>query len=320
MKIITCPMPIIFILIPRLFYFVFAQQQLSPVLYTIVLKENSPYSALEAFKQLAVGIPDKSIKAVNFLDIGDFHAFVLEGKVDLSLSDLIKSNLVAYIEPESKIHLAKVEGEYDWKSGAPFPSTSESDGLKDNPNMKETEIHMAGSNKNKCAAKSPRFLDWKQKDICAKDGNQELMINFSSVNNQAGDAKILQSNAPWNLSRICRRPTYSPTSDYIFDGFGCADSDVYVLDTGVSVTHPQFQGRAVNVGNFSMESSQDDINGHGTHVAGIIGSYVYGVCKNIQIKAIKILTSKGTGSSIGLLRALNWIAGNHNKNRKNIIK
>lgn len=134
------------------------------------------------------------------------------------------------------------------------------------------------------------------------------------------DVQEIQLEAPWNLSRICRRSTYAAASNYIFDAYGCADTDAYVLDTGVLITHPQFEGRASSVANFSTESSWDDLNGHGTHVAGIIGSHEWGVCKSIRIKSVKILAGNGSGNSISLLRALSWIAQNHNPARYSVIK
>jgi serine protease len=58
----------------------------------------------------------------------------------------------------------------------------------------------------------------------------------------------------------------------------------YVLDTGVVSTDPGFGGRA---------SGDVDCHGHGTHVAGIIGSSEFGVAKNVKIVSIKIADCKG---------------------------
>lgn len=59
----------------------------------------------------------------------------------------------------------------------------------------------------------------------------------------------------------------------------------YVLDTGVALTDPGFAGRA---------SGDVDCHGHGTHVAGIIGSTEFGVAKNVKIVSIKIADCSGT--------------------------
>jgi len=135
-----------------------------------------------------------------------------------------------------------------------------------------------------------------------------------------GNNVVVQTNAPWNLSRVCRRVTYASISNFYFDSYGCADVDAYILDTGVAVGHPQFQGRASHAANFTYESNADDLNGHGTHVAGVVGAQLYGVCKQIQIKSVKILAGNGAGNSVALLLALQWVAQNHRKDRKSIVK
>lgn len=58
----------------------------------------------------------------------------------------------------------------------------------------------------------------------------------------------------------------------------------YVLDTGVTSSDPGFGGRA---------SGDVDCHGHGTHVAGIIGSSEFGVAKNVKIVSIKVADCKG---------------------------
>lgn len=58
----------------------------------------------------------------------------------------------------------------------------------------------------------------------------------------------------------------------------------YVLDTGVALTDPGFGGRA---------SGDVDCHGHGTHVAGIIGSSEFGVARGVKVVSIKVTDCKG---------------------------
>ena len=58
----------------------------------------------------------------------------------------------------------------------------------------------------------------------------------------------------------------------------------YVLDTGVALTDPGFAGRA---------SGDADCHGHGTHVAGIIGSSEFGVARGVKVISVKVADCKG---------------------------
>merc|ERR1712032_971369 len=50
-----------------------------------------------------------------------------------------------------------------------------------------------------------------------------------------------------------------------------------------------------------------DVNGHGTHIAGTIGGYWYGVAKNVTIHAVKVVNDDGTGMVSWLAKAVKWV-------------
>ena len=74
-------------------------------------------------------------------------------------------------------------------------------------------------------------------------------------------------------------------------GYSLSGVDVtaYVIDSGMDFDHPEFGGRA-SLGVDLVDDGQngEDCNGHGTHVAGIIGSSTYGVAKDVTLKAIRV--------------------------------
>jgi len=119
-----------------------------------------------------------------------------------------------------------------------------------------------------------------------------------------------QNNATWGLDRIDQ--TNLPLNGtYVFnqDGTGV---NAYIIDTGVRISHNQFGNRgragftAINDGRGSS-----DCNGHGTHVAGTVGSSTYGVAKNTTIHAVRVLGCNGSGSNSGVIAGVDWVAANH---------
>jgi hypothetical protein len=85
---------------------------------------------------------------------------------------------------------------------------------------------------------------------------------------------------------------------------------VYVIDTGIRVTHSAFGGRASWGINTTGDGANSDGNGHGTHVAGTIVGSSYGVAKAAQVVAVKVLNSNGSGSITGVVDGVNWVTAN----------
>jgi subtilisin family serine protease len=85
----------------------------------------------------------------------------------------------------------------------------------------------------------------------------------------------------------------------------------YVIDTGIRTSHSQFGGRAVG-GYTAINDGRGtgDCNGHGTHVAGTIGSTTYGVAKTVQLVAVRVLDCQGSGTNSGVIAGVNWVSSN----------
>jgi subtilisin family serine protease len=113
-----------------------------------------------------------------------------------------------------------------------------------------------------------------------------------------------QYNAPWGLGRISHTEPHQ--RDYYYSDSAGKDVLVYVVDTGIRLSHDDFGGRAIWGANFIASSPNSDQDGHGTHVAGIIAGQTYGVAKKATVVAVKVLDATGSGSMSGLLQGLNW--------------
>eukprot|EP00741_Cyanophora_paradoxa_P018906 tig00021105_g18252.t1 len=87
----------------------------------------------------------------------------------------------------------------------------------------------------------------------------------------------------------------------------------YVIDTGIFTEHPEFEGRARNVLDATGENMLGDCHGHGTHVAGTIGSRTYGVAKQATLLGVRVFSCEGRGSAAPILAGLDWAIANHVK-------
>ena len=84
---------------------------------------------------------------------------------------------------------------------------------------------------------------------------------------------------------------------------------VAVIDTGIDLTHPAFKNRIA--GQFpavSGETSVQDQNGHGTHVAGTIGGpYPIGVAPDVELYIAKVFPDGlGFADQRNIFAAINW--------------
>ncbi|HEY0015975.1 MAG TPA: S8 family peptidase [Longimicrobium sp.] len=121
---------------------------------------------------------------------------------------------------------------------------------------------------------------------------------------QRAETYATQTGATWGIDRIDQRNlplsnsyTYTATASTVY---------AYILDTGIQANHPQFGTRAASAYDYAGGSGAD-CNGHGTHVAGTIGSTTYGVAKSVRLRGVRVMDCNGSGSIAQIVAGVDWV-------------
>ncbi|OMJ13141.1 Subtilisin-like protease, partial [Smittium culicis] len=135
-------------------------------------------------------------------------------------------------------------------------------------------------------------------------------------NDQMASIQDTQSGAAWGLARISHREKLdSSTNDkYIYNPIAGNGVTVYILDTGIYTQHNDFGGRAVWGTSFVSGEENTDLNGHGTHVAGTVGSNTYGVAKRCRLVAVKIFGKSGNGPVSNVIAGIGYVSNQYKSN------
>lgn len=106
-----------------------------------------------------------------------------------------------------------------------------------------------------------------------------------------------------------------------WEGYGAR---VAIVDTGIDFSHPDLAGQVdtglsrtfISRGKTTADGLDD--HGHGTHVAGTVAAVrgnnlgVIGVAPQAQLIALKVLNKNGSGSTVDIIAALDYITGYNN--------
>jgi len=107
---------------------------------------------------------------------------------------------------------------------------------------------------------------------------------------------------PWGVERV-RGP---------YDGIG---KTAWVMDTGIDFTHPDLNVDVSRSISFISGEDANDINGHGTHVAGIIAAIdndigVVGVAAGATVISVKVCNQSGNCPKNSFLDGIEYVAEN----------
>ncbi|MFN3967057.1 MAG: S8 family peptidase, partial [Endomicrobiia bacterium] len=119
----------------------------------------------------------------------------------------------------------------------------------------------------------------------------------------------------WALPKISAPDAWEKTT-------GTNTIIVAVIDTGVDYTHPDLKVNVDSTTGYDFANNDLDAmddNGHGTHVAGIIGAVgnngigIAGVCWSVKIMPLKVFKASGESNSMWISSAIIYAVNNSAK-------
>lgn len=133
----------------------------------------------------------------------------------------------------------------------------------------------------------------------------ELIEQDKLVTNALDTTQL--SPPSYGIDRVDQRNLpLSNSYTYFSNGSGV---HAYIIDTGIYTGHSNFGGRASFDYN-AIDTTNTDCHGHGTHVAGTVGSTTYGVAKGVRLHGIKMMNCSGSSTTTAAVNAINWVRTN----------
>lgn len=134
--------------------------------------------------------------------------------------------------------------------------------------------------------------------VIADDQVDEPVARLASVS-QPNDPYIDQQ---WALRQLPQLPADNDGNEII----------IAILDTGIDGDHEDLAGKVIESINFSDSPTTGDVNGHGTHVAGIIAANedndlgIAGAAPGVKLLNVKVAEDDGTAWASRVAKGIIW--------------
>lgn len=137
-----------------------------------------------------------------------------------------------------------------------------------------------------------------EEDPMIETVERDYFIGIGQTNRTKVSALVGQV-VPWGIRRIGQG--------------GISANTAWILDTGIDISHPDLnvdQGRSASF--VCSEPDLGDRNGHGTHIAGIIGALdndfgVVGVAPGNVLVSVKVMDANGDGTVSNVMEGLDYV-------------
>ena len=136
--------------------------------------------------------------------------------------------------------------------------------------------------------------------------DQVMSINMGGPGGGGGGGGSTSQVTPYGITRVN-------------GGVSGAAGTGWIIDSGIDLDHPDLNVDVARSMSFLSggggNTSADDYNGHGTHVAGTVAAIdnsqgVIGVAAGASVVAVRVLDRRGSGSTSGVIAGVNYVAAN----------
>lgn len=128
----------------------------------------------------------------------------------------------------------------------------------------------------------------------------QTMYAFEQSTDQVLEPTDVHPDQEWHYDMIRAPEAWNTTP-------GSSQTKIAVLDTGIDSQHNNLRDYVdTDAGESFVGGNTDDVQGHGTHVAGTIASYgnVSGVMQEATLIPVKVLGDDGSGSTYGIQQGI----------------
>ncbi|CAK0782475.1 hypothetical protein CVIRNUC_005706 [Coccomyxa viridis] len=181
----------------------------------------------------------------------------------------------------------------------------------------EAEAKDAGRFDGVCLARYSKVVDGFAVEFTDSELHAFLEAYRGKVDSVHEDTEVsvfeMEDPAPWGLDRLDQR-SLPLNQDYDYYNLGTG-VNVYIVDTGIRVSHQEFRYGDGSAGQRAAEvytslqsgATGQDCNGHGTHVAAAVAGLTFGVAKNASLLAVRSLECMGNGTVSQVIQGLDWV-------------
>lgn len=143
-------------------------------------------------------------------------------------------------------------------------------------------------------------IDALKADPRVKYVEQDQVFRIPDIPVEENMSKVTAQTTPWGITRVGGAG----------NGVG---KTAWIIDSGIDLDHPDLTVDVARSVNYTTEKNADDLNGHGTHCAGIVAAKnndigTIGVAAGATVVAVKVLNRKGSGTTTSVINGVNYVA------------